>query len=734
MHRWSLASQLSCCLLAAGAALAQGAPPPAGGFAAPTTNQMKVGIFQKLQYDLDYFSGVLSLQAAGKREAKLSKEDWDKEVRRSKINVPILKKLFAERAAFDARGQSLTLPPRDDAHRVYANLIALLNMLQAYDRGDFPRVLAMGERVVVTSKTDLGVVRSDDAKYYLNLYREYFWFMAAAHYRMGNDREAVAWLSRIDSDVNVQELKKQIANVNTRTTAERLSALYSKSIAIIPLVDRAPTKETDWVGNGFAEVFVTDLQRYTNLTIVERSNVEKVLKEVALSQAGITDDKNAKKAAQALAAGSLIRGVYEVKGAQVDLALELVDGDTGAVLARSAGAKPKDAMFGGGREVLLGLLRDAGWLSEDSADELRAARSPSPDTIRSLLEARLLLASKSEQAKELYKKAMKESPEYAKAFEDMQRQFQGVNPLVAVMNFVNVSGREEDQWMAYGAAESLNTDLPQIGFTLVERTQLAKVLKEQMLGQVLEAKEAQGLARQLGADFVVLGSVMVMSGQVRTDCRFVDVTTGVVVQTFSASGKLEEFGPVMARLAAEIARRFNVKLSDEDLKKLAGNRLNKDEFERLARERLLQERLVREKVREEESAKEVAASRAPYFVAGAGVVAGAAAAVTGFLMSSRAAADTAYIEGLQNFARRPEDVAALEGQRAQSQTAQTVWTVVGVAGVTVGAGSAAYMLYKLFTAPPPAQQKVEVAKGALTVVPEVLVAPGHVGVGVHGTF
>lgn len=681
---------------------------------------MRVGIFTKLQYDLDYFSGVLKLKAEGKRDSKLSKEEWDRETRRAGNNVPVLKKLFVERPDYDAKGKALSLPPRDELHRVYSNLIALLNMLQAYDRGDFTRVISMGERVVVSAKTDLGVVRSDDAKYYLNLYREYFWFMAAAHYRLGNDREAIAWLSRIDTDANVQELKKELSKIDTRSSAERLSVLYGKSIAVVPPKQVTGGDDTAWLGAGFAEVFTTDLQRYTSLTVMERTNVDKVLREIQLSQAGLTDAKNAQKMATQLAAGSLIHGSYAVDGSGLTLTLELVDGDTGKSLGKTSGAAPKDNPFGGAREVLLTLLREAGWLSEDTVNDLKAARAPAADSIKALLEARLLLASKSDQAKALYEKAVKSDPEYARAFEDIKKQFQGVNPLVAVMNFVNVSGRENEQWMVYGAAEALNSDLPTIGFTLVERTQLAKVLKEQMVGAVLDEKSSSGLAQKFGADFVVLGSVMVTGRETRVDARFVDVTTGIVVQAFNVTGPTDDYPKTLARLSAAIAQRFNIKMSAEELAKLSGNKLSRDELERIAREKLLGEKLVKQTAKEEEKAT----SRTPAIVATAGVVAGAGLAVTGFLLSAQSSANTAYIEGLQNFATRPEDITSLESQRVASQTTTSVWTGVGIGGVVLAAGSSIFLTYRVLTA---VDQKVEVT-------PTVSAGPGAFSAGVVGRF
>jgi TolB-like protein len=712
---------------------APAASAPPGGFSAPTTSQMRSGIFTKLGYDAEYFSSVLKLQADGKRDTRLSKDDWEKEIRRSRVNVPLLKKLFSEREQYE-KGKPLSMPPRDDAHRVYANLIALLNMLQAFDQGDFQRVLTSGERVVVSAKTDLGVVRSEDSRYYLNLFREYFWFMAAAHYRMGHDREAIAWLSRIDTDTNVQELKKELAKIDTRSTSERLAALYKKSVAILPLVDKKPSPENDWVGRGFVEVYTTDLQRFTNLLIVERSNVEKVLTEIKLAQLGLTDEKNTVKLATQLAAGTMIRGSYEARGDSFELALELVDGDDGKVLAHSNGKVPKDQLFKAGREVLLALLRDAGWLSEDAAEELRVASVPSPDTIRGLLEARLLMASKSGQAKEIYKKAIKDSPEYAKAFADMQKAFEGINPLVAVMPFFNVSGREEDQWMAFGTSEALNSDLPILGFTLVERLQLTKLLKEEDISQVLGDAEVHGMAKRLGADFVVVGSTLHAGKQMRIDCRFVDVSTGIVVQTFSADGTEADFTGILARLSTAIGLRYNVKLTDEELKKLAGNKLTNEEFQRFARERLLAEKMVRKQAREEQQVVEKSEGRTPLYVASAAVVGGAALSITGFVLASQSNGNTAYIEALQQLARRQEDITLLAAQRSQSSTATTAWTVAGTAGAAIAVGSAAYLVYKLFTAPPPMKQKVEVVESKVSLVPSVSAGPTGATLSIHGSF
>ncbi|MBI3179975.1 MAG: hypothetical protein HYZ27_09960, partial [Deltaproteobacteria bacterium] len=173
-------------------------------------------------------------------------------------------------------------------------------------------------------------------------------------------------------------------------------------------------------------------------------------------------------------------------------------------------------------------------------------------------------------------------------------------------------------------------------------------------------------------------------------------------------------------------------LTDEQLKQLSGNRLSKDEFERMAREKLLADRLVKEKVVEEARAEERAKSRAPVLLAGAGVLVGAGVATAGILLGSRAAGDVAYIEGLQQFATRQEDIDNLSAAHAQSATAQTAWTAVGVGGLALGVGSAAVLAYKLLTdAPaPPAAKSVDV----VAFTPTLTATPSQVGVGLAGSF
>ena len=62
----------------------------------------------------------------------MSAEDWKAEAKRAHANIPVLQKFADEKPAF-LEGKAFTMPAKGQTHRVYTNLIGVLNMQQAYD-------------------------------------------------------------------------------------------------------------------------------------------------------------------------------------------------------------------------------------------------------------------------------------------------------------------------------------------------------------------------------------------------------------------------------------------------------------------------------------------------------------------------------------------------------------------------------------------------------------------------
>jgi len=86
-------------------------------------------------------------------------------------------------------------------------------------------------------------------------------------------------------------------------------------------------------GQQIADVFLTDLARTNKLHLVERAQMDKAIKELALAQTGLVDAGSAARVGKLVGAQKLVVGSMVVQGTQVILTARLVDVATGRVEA-----------------------------------------------------------------------------------------------------------------------------------------------------------------------------------------------------------------------------------------------------------------------------------------------------------------------------------------------------------------------------------------------------------------
>ena len=305
-------------------------------------------IFTKLDYDKSYFESVVRLKERGQSDSRFSPSEWEKEVGRATANLPVLQTLYAERAAYE-QGQPFSLPKTTAGFRVYSNLVCMLNLLQAQARGSDDDVIRYGSRVVIDARENLGKVVGEKPEYYLSLYRQLFFAMAAAYYHLGKDDDALKWFARIRGDADIQKLQKELgahAQEKRDPKAERLEAMRQKPIVVMPF----ETSDADkWRGRGLMELVTADLVQKTPLLVVERAQLDKVLKEMELAQAGATREKSAAKIGELLAAGTVLTG--SIAGST--LTVSLVGTGDGVTLAQRTANVGTDNFFGPARGVVL---------------------------------------------------------------------------------------------------------------------------------------------------------------------------------------------------------------------------------------------------------------------------------------------------------------------------------------------------------------------------------------------
>jgi TolB-like protein len=694
---------------------------PAAGAHAPELPHVAKSIFAKLEYDHGYFKLIQRLQAEGRRHPALDDEGFAKEVARARVYVPVLDKVMAARPAYEA-GEPLPLPEATEAFRVYRNLVAILNIEQAAAKGHSEQVLALGSQAAIRTTRDLGLVRADDDRYYLQLYRHFFFRMAQACFLLGRDSESVAWLARLDAETEVKALRAKVtaAKPADLERADRIAVLRTKPVAVVPL-EALDAKDPDagWLGNGLSESISNDLVQNTELLVVERTQVSKVLGEAWMAKSGLTDPKAAAKLGEMLSAGSLVVGSWRRDGGSFRVSLRLTDASDGRIVASVEKAGAGEA-FAAAREALLELLGSIGFVSDAGAAAVRGARLPTTDGLRDLLQARLALGRDPSKARELYSAAARKDPAMARAFADLRSQFSNVTQVVAVTPFANISGSKDDLWMVQGATEALTSDLPRFGFTVTERAQLSALLKQVQVGELVGADVARAAARKLDADFVVVGSVLHQAPKVRVEARFVEVRTAVVVNAAAAEGPDRDLPDVLARLSAEIARRFNEKLSERSMSELMGHKMSQDAFERYAKQELANESARRKAAIAVDQALEKSQARKtekgpPAFWPGAvGLGAGAVLAGVAFAEASQHKSNASYASALLSMGGSPAELQRITGVRDSEQQKGTTWTAVGVGGVAFAAGSAGYLLWRELRYPGavPPQQPV-----TATVVP-----------------
>jgi len=101
-----------------------------------------------------------------------------------------------------------------------------------------------------------------------------------------------------------------------------------------------------------------------------------------------------------------------------------------------------------------------------------------------------------------------------------------VKPTVAVMDFESVGSEEH---LGKAVAEIMRTELISTGqFRVLERSQLDRALSEQKLQQsgIIDDKSVVDLGKLLGANFIIIGSVVKMGTAYTINSRMIDMKTG----------------------------------------------------------------------------------------------------------------------------------------------------------------------------------------------------------------
>jgi eukaryotic-like serine/threonine-protein kinase len=138
-----------------------------------------------------------------------------------------------------------------------------------------------------------------------------------------------------------------------------------------------------------------------------------------------------------------------------------------------------------------------------------------------------------------------------------------VRPAIAVLGFQNLSLRSDVDWLSTAFTQMLSTELA-AGEKL--RTVPGENITRAKRELKIEDKDGysrdtlNALRRDLGTDFVVMGSYLVLRGkdssQVRLDLRLQDANSGETLSSIAVSGKEAEIFDLVANAGEEIRKRL----------------------------------------------------------------------------------------------------------------------------------------------------------------------------------
>lgn len=105
----------------------------------------------------------------------------------------------------------------------------------------------------------------------------------------------------------------------------------AKAVAVVDFENVTKDKAIDWLGNGIAEVLVTDLGNVAGVNLVERKDLHAVLKELNFGRSDYVDPTTAQKIGKIVGADYMVVGGYQKFQDDLRLTARLVEVGTGKV-------------------------------------------------------------------------------------------------------------------------------------------------------------------------------------------------------------------------------------------------------------------------------------------------------------------------------------------------------------------------------------------------------------------
>jgi serine/threonine-protein kinase len=141
---------------------------------------------------------------------------------------------------------------------------------------------------------------------------------------------------------------------------------------------------------------------------------------------------------------------------------------------------------------------------------------------------------------------------------------------VFVLDFTNISGATDVDWLAGGIAETVTVDLKKIsgikvvGVDLATRQRVATLRRNGRL----DADTARDLGRSVGARWVVWGGFQKAGPRIRLTPHFSDTETGEIISAEKIDGDMEEIFALQDEIVTNLANVLRIKLTSDEVERI----------------------------------------------------------------------------------------------------------------------------------------------------------------------
>jgi len=193
-----------------------------------------------------------------------------------------------------------------------------------------------------------------------------------------------------------------------------------KTLAILPFENNSVTDPEHFapLSKGLSAMLISDLNKSgTTLKLIERSKIQSLLKEIALSQSGSVDESTAIRAGKILGAQAIAFGSFIVLGKKVRIDTRIIKVETSEVLMTESIVGDSDGFINLERE-----------LAKKIANSLKVAFQPKTATSGSDINAALYFSrgldaldrGDKKEAKRLFMKSIEIDPAYKEQVDNVK--------------------------------------------------------------------------------------------------------------------------------------------------------------------------------------------------------------------------------------------------------------------------------------------------------------------------